>query len=62
MCASGPFERRARFEARPPAPRNILVHDYFGIDLDEVWNTVERALPTLKVAVVALLRNLNGPE
>jgi hypothetical protein len=27
--------------------RNILVHDYFGINLDEVWSAVERDLPTL---------------
>ena len=24
--------------------RNVLVHDYFGIDLGEVWSTVERDL------------------
>jgi uncharacterized protein with HEPN domain len=27
--------------------RNVLVHDYFGIDLAEVWSTVERDLPEL---------------
>jgi uncharacterized protein with HEPN domain len=27
--------------------RHILVHDYFGIDLDEVWSVVERDLPVL---------------
>ena len=37
------------------AMRNILVHDYFGIDLEEVWVAVERDLPQLKVAVLALL-------
>ena len=30
------------------AMRNILVHDYFGIDLEEVWSAVERDLPGLK--------------
>ena len=35
--------------------RNILVHDYFGIDLNEVWTAVERDLPPLKGAVVSLL-------
>jgi uncharacterized protein with HEPN domain len=24
------------------------VHDYFGIDLEEVWRVVERDLPELK--------------
>lgn len=28
--------------------RNILVHHYFGIDRDAVWNVVERDLPALK--------------
>ena len=35
--------------------RNILVHDYFGIDLNEVWTAVERDLPMLKAAVRSLL-------
>jgi len=25
--------------------RNILVHDYFSVDIDEVWSTVEKNLP-----------------
>lgn len=28
--------------------RNILVHDYFGIDADVIWNVVENELPELK--------------
>ena len=28
--------------------RNVFVHDYFGIDLEEVWTAVERDLPRLK--------------
>ena len=35
--------------------RNILVHDYFGIDLDEVWAAVARDMPTLKTKVAAIL-------
>jgi len=31
--------------------RHILVHDYFGIDLDEVWNVVEKDIPELDVRV-----------
>jgi len=30
------------------AMRNVLVHDYFGVDLEEVWRVVERDLPELK--------------
>ncbi len=28
--------------------RNILVHNYFGIDIDVVWGVVESDLPQLK--------------
>jgi uncharacterized protein with HEPN domain len=28
--------------------RNVLIHDYFGIDLGEVWRVIERDLPELK--------------
>jgi len=30
------------------AMRNVIAHEYFGIDLDEVWQVVERDLPELK--------------
>lgn len=35
--------------------RHILVHDYFGIDLNEVWNVVANDLPKLKETVRGLL-------
>jgi len=28
--------------------RNKLIHDYFGVDLDAVWEVVERDIPLLK--------------
>lgn len=31
--------------------RNILVHDYLGVDLDAIWLVVERDLPPLKAAL-----------
>ncbi len=31
--------------------RNILVHDYLGIDLETVWAAVKSNLPELKAAV-----------
>ena len=40
--------------------RNILVHDYFGINLDEVWTAVERDLPTLRDQVLAILESEQG--
>jgi uncharacterized protein with HEPN domain len=35
--------------------RNIIAHQYFGIDAEVVWNVVERDLPVLKSQVLALL-------
>ena len=35
--------------------RDRLTHDYFGVDLALVWRVVERDLPALKVAVMALM-------
>lgn len=38
--------------------RNILVHSYFDIDIDIVWNVVQRDLPELKPKIEALLKRL----
>ncbi|PSF28550.1 hypothetical protein C7H19_24585 [Aphanothece hegewaldii CCALA 016] len=35
--------------------RNILVHEYFQVDLDIVWTIVERELPKLKSKIESLL-------
>ncbi len=32
--------------------RNVLVHNYLGIDLDRIWAVVENDVPTLKAALV----------
>ena len=39
------------------AIRNLLVHEYFGIDLDEVWSTVVEDLPSLKQEISAILED-----
>jgi len=41
--------------------RNVLVHDYLGLDLYEVWEIVEHDLPDLKPKVEAILRELGNP-
>ena len=38
--------------------RNVLVHDYLGVDLDRVWLIVERELPELQRVVTDMLREL----
>jgi uncharacterized protein with HEPN domain len=35
--------------------RNVLVHDYLGIDLAEVWEVVRRDVPVLKNATLSML-------
>ena len=42
------------------AMRNVLVHGYFGVDLEEVWRVVERDLPDLKRKLNTLVRELEG--
>ena len=41
--------------------RNVLVHDYLGIDAERVWNILEKDLPALKAAVEKLLRRCKTP-
>jgi len=40
--------------------RDVLVHGYFAIDLDVVWDAVQLDVPLLKPAVEALLKKLEG--
>ena len=35
--------------------RNLLVHQYFGIDLEILWNTIIQDLPELKDVIARLL-------
>ena len=40
--------------------RNILVHDYFGIDTDIVWAVVEDDLELLKTNIANMLQDLDS--
>ena len=37
--------------------RNKLIHEYFGIDAEIVWNTIEQDIPQLKVEIVKILED-----
>jgi uncharacterized protein with HEPN domain len=38
--------------------RDVLIHDYMGIDFDELWSIVEGHLPRLKVQLAGILARL----
>ena len=40
------------------AMRNLLVHHYFGIDVEAVWAVVERDIPELKLNIQVILNGL----
>lgn len=36
--------------------RHVLVHDYYNIDLETVWRTIQNKLPELKIEIENLLK------
>jgi len=41
--------------------RNVLVHDYLGVDVERVWNIVQEELPALKNAAHEMLKQARAP-
>ena len=39
--------------------RDVLIHEYFGVDLKLTWEVLQRHLPPLKKAVQEILRELD---
>ena len=35
--------------------RNVLIHAYFGIDLEAVWDTIEKDIPGFKKHIIEVL-------
>ena len=35
--------------------RNVLVHDYLGVDVQRVWNIIENEIPALREAIRKML-------
>lgn len=44
---------------RIAAFRNVLVHDYLGLDLERIWGVVQRDVPELKSTVELMLSKLH---
>lgn len=40
--------------------RNVLVHEYFGVDLEIVWNVIVKVLPEFKKQIQEVLKSLDG--
>jgi uncharacterized protein with HEPN domain len=36
--------------------RNVLAHEYFGVDLRMIWQTIQQDLPSLRPALEQLLK------
>ena len=39
--------------------RDKLIHDYFGVDIDTVWLTVEKDISKLKNEIERIIENLD---
>ena len=42
--------------SRIAAFRNVLVHDYLGLDMERIWAVTQRDVPELKRAIELMLR------
>ncbi|TAN60959.1 DUF86 domain-containing protein [bacterium] len=40
--------------------RDILIHEYFGVDIDRVWQVLKVRIPELKKEINNILRNQSG--
>lgn len=38
--------------------RDVIVHNYFGVELEDIWKTIKEDLPPVKKQVKGLLENL----
>ena len=43
---------------RMVAFRNVLVHDYLGLDVERIWDVVTRDVPSLRAALQEILAGL----
>jgi len=42
--------------------RNILVHEYFGIDSEEIWNVIKVNLPKFEIVILDIIKNIENRE
>ncbi|MDF1522250.1 MAG: DUF86 domain-containing protein [Trueperaceae bacterium] len=60
-----PIEVRAAYPKVPwrdiAGARDVLVHEYFRVDLAMAWNMVQKDLPVLETQVLRMLDELEPP-
>ncbi|MGM0569046.1 MAG: HepT-like ribonuclease domain-containing protein [Elusimicrobiota bacterium] len=44
------------------AMRNILIHAYFGIDYELVWDAIKNKIPKVKIKLKKILREIQKEE
>ena len=44
------------------ALRNRLIHQYFGVNYDIVWDIIKREIPEIKIEIEKILRNEFGEQ
>lgn len=42
--------------------RDVLIHDYFGIDLEAVWDTINKNIPPFKEKILRIFESENNRE
>jgi len=42
--------------------RDKLIHEYFGVDIDILWKTIQQDLPQLKILVLKVVEELKGEK
>jgi uncharacterized protein with HEPN domain len=42
--------------------RDVLIHDYFGIDIEAVWDTVRNNIPPFKKEILKVLESEKASE
>jgi len=38
--------------------RDKLIHSYFGVDLEVVWDTINKDIPHIKPLIIKMLENI----